>query len=143
MPGGKYMANTFQGHFPDVNTGEDGYPTTAPVSSFPPNGYGLFDMAGNVWEWTSDWYRADYYETLAATGEIAINPKGPADSFDPNEPGVRKRVQRGGSFLCTDQYCSRYVAGGRGQGELDTGTNHLGFRCVREPEHRLRLASAR
>ena len=143
MPGGKYMANTFQGHFPDVNTSEDGYPTTAPVSSFPPNGYGLFDMAGNVWEWTSDWYRADYYETLAATGEIAINPKGPVDSFDPNEPGVRKRVQRGGSFLCTDQYCSRYVAGGRGKGELDTGTNHLGFRCVREPEHRLGLASAR
>jgi formylglycine-generating enzyme required for sulfatase activity len=143
MPGGKYMANTFQGRFPDVNTGEDGYPTTAPVGSFPPNGYGLLDMAGNVWEWTSDWYRADYYETLAAMGEIAINPKGPADSFDPNEPGVRKRVQRGGSFLCTDQYCSRYVAGGRGKGELDTGTNHLGFRCVREPAHRLRLASAR
>jgi formylglycine-generating enzyme len=104
------------------------------VGSFPVNGYGLFDMAGNVWEWTSDWYRADYYQTLAAGGEIAVNPKGPADSFDPNEPGTRKRVQRGGSFLCTDQYCARYVAGGRGKGELDTGTNHLGFRCVREPE---------
>jgi formylglycine-generating enzyme len=134
MPGGKHMANTFQGHFPDTNTGEDGYRSTAPVGSFPVNGYGLFDMAGNVWEWTSDWYRADYYQTLAAGGEIAVNPKGPADSFDPNEPGTRKRVQRGGSFLCTDQYCARYVAGGRGKGELDTGTNHLGFRCVREPE---------
>jgi formylglycine-generating enzyme required for sulfatase activity len=131
MPGGKHMANTFQGHFPDTNTGDDGYQATAPVGSFPANGYGLFDMAGNVWEWTSDWYRADYYSTLAASGEIAMNPKGPTDSFDPNEPGVRKRVHRGGSFLCTDQYCARYIAGGRGKGELDTGTNHLGFRCVR------------
>jgi sulfatase modifying factor 1 len=134
MPGGKHMANTFQGHFPDTNTGEDGYLTTAPVGSFPANGYGLFDMAGNVWEWTSDWYRADYYQILATNGEIAMNPQGPADSFDPSEPGVRKRVQRGGSFLCTDQYCARYIAGGRGRGELDTGTNHLGFRCVRDPE---------
>ena len=137
MPGGKHMANTFQGHFPDTNTGEDGFPATAPVGSFPANGYGLFDMAGNVWEWTSDWYRPDYYQTLAASGELAINPKGPADSFDPNEPGVQKRVHRGGSFLCTDQYCSRYIAGGRGKGELDTGTNHLGFRCVRDPAGKL------
>jgi formylglycine-generating enzyme len=132
MPGGRYMANTFQGHFPDTNTGEDGYLATAPVGSFAANGYGLFDMAGNVWEWTSDWYRADYYQTLAAGGEIAINPKGPGDSFDPSEPGVPKRVQRGGSFLCTDQYCARYIAGARGKGEPDTGTNHLGFRCVQE-----------
>jgi formylglycine-generating enzyme len=133
MPGGKHMANTFQGHFPDSNTGEDGYKGTAPVGTFPANAYGLFDMAGNVWEWTSDWYRADYYQTLAATGEIARNPQGPAESLDPGEPGVPKRVQRGGSFLCTDQYCERYIAGGRGKGELDTGTNHLGFRCVRAP----------
>jgi formylglycine-generating enzyme required for sulfatase activity len=103
MPGGKHMANTFQGHFPGTNRAEDGYPGTAPVGSFPANGYGLFDMAGNVWEWTSDWYRSDYYQALAATGRIAINPQGPPDSFDPNEPDVRKRVQRGGSFLCTDQ----------------------------------------
>jgi formylglycine-generating enzyme len=132
MPGDKHMANTFQGHFPDTNTSEDGYRTTAPVGSFPANGYGLFDMAGNVWEWTSDWYRADYYKTLAASGDVAVNPTGPADSFDPSEPGVQKRVHRGGSFLCTDQYCARYIAGGRGKGELDTGTNHLGFRCVRD-----------
>ena len=141
MPGGgKHMANTFQGHFPDTNTGEDGYRATAPVGSFPSNGYGLFDMAGNVWEWTSDWYRADYYHTLAASGDLAINPKGPTDSFDPSEPGTRKRVHRGGSFLCTDQYCARYIAGGRGKGEVDTGTNHLGFRCVREPERKMEKA---
>jgi formylglycine-generating enzyme required for sulfatase activity len=129
-PAGKFMANTFQGHFPDKNTAEDGYTTTAPVASFPTNGYGLYDMAGNVWEWTSDWYRPDYYQILAASGEVVRNPQGPADSFDPSEPGVQKKVQRAGSFLCTDQYCSRYMVGGRGKGEPDTGTNHLGFRCV-------------
>jgi formylglycine-generating enzyme required for sulfatase activity len=133
MPGGKHMANTFQGHFPDKNTRDDGFGATSPVRSFPANGYGLFDMAGNVWQWTSDWYRADYYASLAAGGSVAMNPKGPADSLDPTEPGVRKRVMRGGSFLCTDQYCARYIAGGRGKGEPDTGTNHLGFRCVRDP----------
>jgi len=142
MPSGKHMANTFQGHFPDTNTVEDGYRATSPVGSFPSNGYGLFDMAGNVWEWTSDWYRADYYGTLATRGDIAINPKGPADSLDPSEPGVWKRVHRGGSFLCTDQYCARYVAGGRGKGEVDTGTNHLGFRCVREPGRKVEKAAA-
>ncbi len=131
QPGGRFMANTFQGHFPDTNTAEDGYVTTAPVGSFLPNGYGLVDMAGNVWEWTSDWYQPDYYTALAATGKVARNPQGPGSSFDPSEPGVAKRVHRGGSFLCNDQYCSRYCPGGRGKGELDTGTNHLGFRCVK------------
>lgn len=131
-PEGKYMANTFQGHFPENNTGEDGYPSTSPVGSFPANGYGLYDMAGNVWEWTADWYRSDYYQTLAATGAVANNPRGPSSSFDPAEPALAKRVQRGGSFLCTDQYCSRYMVGGRGRGAPDTGTNHVGFRCVRK-----------
>jgi len=130
-PEGTFMANTFQGHFPDRNTGEDGYLSTAPVGSFPANGYGLYDIAGNVWEWTTDWYRPDYYATLVAAGGVARNPQGPADSFDPSEPGTKKRVQRGGSFLCTDQYCKRYMPGGRGKGEPDTGTNHLGFRCVK------------
>jgi len=131
-PGGKFMANTFQGHFPDKNTVEDGYATAAPVGSFPPNNYGLYDMAGNVWEWTSDWYRPDYYRALVVRGALARNPQGPVDSFDPSEPGVKKKVHKGGSFLCTDQYCARYIAGGRGKGEPDTGTNHLGFRLVRE-----------
>ena len=129
-PGGKWMANTFQGHFPDKNSGEDGFTGTAPVGSFPANRYGLYDVAGNVWEWVTDWYRPDYYKTLAEAGAVARNPQGPATSFDPSEPGTKKRVHKGGSYLCTDQYCKRYEPGGRGKGEPDTGTNHLGFRCV-------------
>lgn len=129
-PGEKWMANTHQGHFPNSDTGEDGHVGIAAVAQFPPNGYGLYDMAGNVWQWTSDWYRPDYYQDLAATGKVARNPQGPDTSFDPTEPGEPKRVMRGGSFLCTDQYCSRYMVGTRGKGEVSTGTNHLGFRCV-------------
>jgi sulfatase modifying factor 1 len=87
-------------------------------------------MSGNVWQWVSDWYRPDYYARLEK-GRVAINPQGPEDSFDPQEPGIRKRVQKGGSFLCTDQYCARYMPGTRGKGDFETGTNHVGFRCVR------------
>ena len=129
-PKGKWMANTFQGHFPDKNTSADGYAGVAPVASFPPNDFGLYDMSGNVWQWVSDWYRPDYYAQLGRE-EVASNPQGPSDSFDPQEPGVTKRVQKGGSYLCTDQYCERYMPGARGKGDPDTGTNHLGFRCVR------------
>lgn len=129
-PGGKWMANTHQGHFPDHDTGADGYAGIAPVAKYPPNQYGLYDMAGNVWQWTSDWYRPDYYQQLAAAGGVARNPQGPDSSYDPSEPGDQKKVHRGGSFLCTDQYCSRYIVGTRGKGEVSTGTNHLGFRCV-------------
>jgi len=130
-PGGKWRANTFQGHFPDHNTSEDGYAGVAPVASFEPNGYGLYDMSGNVWQWVLDWYRPDYYAGLSREGSLAENPEGPRDSFDPQEPGVQKRVQKGGSYLCTDQYCERYTPGARGKGDPETGTNHLGFRCVR------------
>lgn len=132
MKDGRWMTNSHQGHFPHQDTGEDKFSGVAPVAQFPPNGYGLYDVAGNVWEWTSDWYRPDYYARLVAADDIARNPHGPASSFDPVEPGVNKRVHRGGSFLCTDQYCSRYMVGTRGKGESNTGTNHLGFRCVRD-----------
>ena len=130
-PAGHVMANTFQGHFPDKNTNEDGYAGVGPVAKFAANGYGLFDVAGNVWEWTSDWYRADYYAQLTSAGGVARNPRGPDSSFDPAEPTEKKRVHRGGSFLCTDQYCSRYMVGTRGKGEASTGTNHVGFRLVK------------
>jgi formylglycine-generating enzyme required for sulfatase activity len=112
------------------DAGEDGFKGIAPVAQYRPNGYGLFDVGGNVWEWTSDWYRADYYSTLAAQGGIARNPSGPSSSLDPSEPGQPKRVQRGGSFLCTEQFCRRYMVGTRGKGEVRSATNHLGFRCV-------------
>jgi formylglycine-generating enzyme required for sulfatase activity len=129
-PSGKWMANTHQGHFPVNDTGVDGFTGIAPVAQFAPNKYGLYDMAGNVWQWTSDWYRPDYYQKLVAVGGVARNPQGPDSPFDPSEPDQPKKAHRGGSYLCTDQYCSRYIVGTRGKGEVNTGTNHLGFRCV-------------
>ncbi len=126
QPGGKLMANTFQGTFPNHNLQLDGFARTSPVAQFPANGFGLRDVAGNVWQWCSDWYRADTYAR-----SVVKNPQGPPDSHDPDEPGVPKRVQRGGSFLCSSQYCSRYMPGGRGKGAVDTGSSHVGFRCAR------------
>lgn len=124
---GKWLANIYQGEFPAKNSKEDGFEATAPVKSFPSNGYGLYDMEGNVWEWCADFYRPDYY----ASSEKK-NPQGPKDSYDPQEPGLVKRVQRGGSFLCNDQYCERYKAGARGKGEINSPTNNVGFRCVKD-----------
>lgn len=126
-PNGQWMVNNWQGKFPRENTAVDKFTATAPVGSFPANGYGLFDMAGNVWEWCSDWYRPDAYATGAA-----IDPQGPDSSHDPLEPGVPKRVQRGGSYLCSDLYCTRYLPGARGKGEPSSGACHVGFRCVKD-----------
>lgn len=131
MKDGKWMANTHQGHFPNEDTRADAFHGAAPVAQYPPNAYGLYDVAGNAWEWTSDWYRDDYYAELGKSG-VARSPQGPAESLDRSEPGVAKRVHRGGSFLCTEQYCSRYMVGTRGKGDLSTGTNHLGFRLVKQ-----------
>ncbi|GMV82892.1 MAG: hypothetical protein AMXMBFR7_40760 [Planctomycetota bacterium] len=132
-PNGSWRANTYQGEFPVRDFGEDGFVGLAPVAQFQPNAYGLNDMAGNAWEWCSDWYRSDYYSRLSLEGGLTLNPQGPDVPFDPVEPGVRKRVQRGGSFLCTDQYCTRYWVGARGKGEVSTSTNHVGFRCAKSP----------
>jgi len=131
QPNGEWMANTFQGTFPVKDTADDGHTGVTAVAQYPPNGYGVYDMAGNVWQWTSDWYRPDYYQQLAAAAGVVRNPFGPDTPYDPAEPTERKKVHRGGSFLCTDQYCSRYVVGTRGKGEVSTATNHLGFRCVK------------
>lgn len=126
-PGGTYMANYWQGVFPTERLNLDGFETTAPVKSFPPNPLGLYDMSGNVWEWCADFYRFDYYANSPRR-----NPPGPIDSFDPQEPGIIKRVQRGGSFMCNVNSCTGYRCGARMKGEVNSGTFHNGFRCVKD-----------
>jgi len=129
---GKYMGNTFQGQFPVKDAAADGFAGLAPVAQFAPNRYGLYDIGGNAWEWCSDWYRPDTYAANARSG-VARNPTGPAESYDPSEPEEKKRVHRSGSYLCTEEYCSRYIIGTRGKGEVSTGSNHVGIRCVMTP----------
>lgn len=123
-------ANSWEGKFPYLNEKKDGYITAAPVKSFAANGYGLYDMAGNVWEWCSDWYHHDYYRQLE--GKLTVNPQGPDKSYDPQEPYNAKRSLRGGSFLCNDSYCSGYRVARRMKSSPDTGLEHTGFRCVRD-----------
>ncbi|TWT97791.1 Serine/threonine-protein kinase pkn1 [Botrimarina colliarenosi] len=128
------QVNIWQGSFPYKNTKRDGYMTAAPVGTYPPNGFGLVDMGGNVWEWTADWFHRDAYSLLErqlGEGVVAVNPQGPAKSFDPSQPYTPQRSTRGGSFLCSDSYCSSYRPSARMGCSPDTGLSHTGFRCVK------------
>lgn len=134
-PGGRIMANTWDGDdFPWRSTGESGWSRTAPVGSFPPNHYGLFDMAGNVWEWTSDWWAERRPGRAASSCCVPRNPRGgdAESSYDPAQPRFRipRKVIKGGSHLCADTYCLRYRPAARRPQMIDTGMSHIGFRCV-------------
>lgn len=124
-PNGKYMCNHWQGKFPATDLASDGFNYVAPVKSYPPNGYGLYDMAGNVWEMCEDWYGIDWYAKSAK-----YNPVGPAIGYDPEKTGYGQHVIRGGSWLCDEAYCFRYRATSRQGLDTLTSTNHVGFRCV-------------
>ena len=128
---GKFMANTFQGSFPNRNTVEDGFVNTSPIKTFPASPYGLFDMIGNVWEWTTDRYDFNYYKEVSNQGKVS-NPIGSTVCFDPNEPYAIKYVTRGGSFLCADNYCSNFRTTARQGTAFDSGSSNVGFRCVRD-----------
>jgi sulfatase modifying factor 1 len=130
-PGGRWMANTWQGQFPTQNLALDGYTGTAPVGRYPANGYGLYDMIGNIWEWTADWYQPHRQLGHGCCGPV--NPHGGArhHSIDPNDPAaIARRVSKGGSHLCAPNYCRRYRPAARMAQPVDTATSHLGFRCI-------------
>jgi len=131
-PGGKFMANTWQGTFPFENLLTDGFERTSPVGSFPQNGFGLYDMAGNVWEWTTDWYQEHSKATTSCCA--SVNPRGGdlEASYDPRTPEIRiaRKVLKGGSYLCAPNYCFRYRPAARIPQQVDTGTCHQGFRCI-------------
>jgi formylglycine-generating enzyme required for sulfatase activity len=136
-PGGLHLANTWQGPFPWRNFEADGFTGTCPVQSFPPNGYGLHEVCGNVWEWTVDWWGAQHAADPESPCCVAENPRGPGmeASFDPLQPAIRipRKVVKGGSFLCAPSYCRRYRPAARHAQMVDTGMSHIGFRCIRRP----------
>jgi formylglycine-generating enzyme required for sulfatase activity len=133
-PSNRYMANTWQGEFPWQNLGGDGYEGTSPVDAFPPNGYGVYDMIGNVWEWTTDWFNARHAVDTTKACCMPSNPRGGRedDSYDPCQPAVKipRKVLKGGSHLCAPNYCRRYRPAARFPEPIDTSTSHVGFRCV-------------
>jgi len=128
-----YHANTWEGEFPVNNTKADGFEGRAPVMSYPKNGFGLYDMAGNVWEWTSDWYNTGYYKELALEQATTMNPKGASNAFNSFNPDVQEKVIKGGSFLCSASYCASYRISARMATSPDSGMEHLGFRTVYVP----------
>ena len=134
LPAGRFMANTWQGEFPWQSLGSDGFEGTSPVGAFDPNGYGLYDMIGNVWEWTTDWYSTSHPDAPAHACCAPRNPRGgPLEqSLDPNQPAIRipRKVIKGGSHLCAPNYCRRYRPAARFPEPIDTSTSHLGFRCI-------------
>jgi sulfatase modifying factor 1 len=133
-PGGKHLANTWQGEFPRQNLRSDGFERTSPVRGFPPNGYGLYDMIGNIWEWTADWYVPGHQADALKACCIPSNPRGGGEdrSYDPCLPEIRipRKVLKGGSHLCAPNYCRRYRPAARHAEAIDTSTSHIGFRCV-------------
>ncbi|NKI27148.1 formylglycine-generating enzyme family protein [Arenibacter sp. 6A1] len=124
------MANTWEGEFPVNNSKSDGFEARAKVGSYPPNEFGLYDMAGNVWEWTSDWYNVNYYQELLTSQQPIVNPKGAATAYNPNSPYAKEKVMKGGSFLCNASYCASYRISARMASSLDSSLEHLGFRTV-------------